>query len=422
MRVVERGFRDAALRDGSSHFCDFLSALAEETPVCPEHGTPMARVDTRSRTVTSMMGDGVLYRGYYACPECGAHAIPKDAEVGVDGTRFTPGVRRSVGLLASAESFEWSSDTLGDIGGVNVSAKECQRISEEIGAGIEAGFVAVRDRLLEPVKAGCDGVPVPQFGDTIPIMYCEIDGTGVPMRKDELEGRKGKRDDGGSSTREVKLGCVFTQAGHDEEGNPVREEGSTSYFGAIENSEEFGNRLYANAMMRGLNRAERVVLLGDGAIWIRNVGQLHLPGATHIVDLFHAKEHICKLAKRLVDGEDGQKNLQNEWIGILESGKAITLAKRMRSYPVDDIELRKARDAEVKYFFSNYSRMRYDRFRDEGLFVGSGVIEAGCKTVVGKRLKQSGMFWSVDGANAITALRCAALSCDADLDGYHWVR
>ena len=69
---------------------------------------------------------------------CGAHAIPKDAGVGVEWTKFTPGVRKSVGLLASAEPFERSSDKLGDIGGVHVSEKECQRISEETGAGIEA--------------------------------------------------------------------------------------------------------------------------------------------------------------------------------------------------------------------------------------------------------------------------------------------
>ena len=66
--------------------------------------------------------------------------------------------------------------------------------------------------------------------------------------------------------------------------------------------------------------------------------------------------------------------------------------------------------AEADYFERNAERMRYPKFRKQHLFVGSGVIEAGCKTVIGSRLKQSGMFWTVRGANAILALRCCRLN------------
>ncbi len=65
---------------------------------------------------------------------------------------------------------------------------------------------------------------------------------------------------------------------------------------------------------------------------------------------------------------------------------------------------------EAEYFATNASRMRYPEFRQKGFFVGSGVIEAGCKSVVGARLKRSGMFWPVRGANAIIALRCCRLN------------
>ena len=65
---------------------------------------------------------------------------------------------------------------------------------------------------------------------------------------------------------------------------------------------------------------------------------------------------------------------------------------------------------EAEYFATNACRMRYPEFRLKGFFVGSGVIEAGCKSVVGARLKRSGMFWTVRGANAIIALRCCRLN------------
>jgi hypothetical protein len=71
---------------------------------------------------------------------------------------------------------------------------------------------------------------------------------------------------------------------------------------------------------------------------------------------------------------------------------------------------RKAAQKEMRFFRKNASRMRYGEYRAQGLFVGSGVVEAGCKTVIGKRLKQSGMEWTVRGANAIIALRCCHLS------------
>ena len=65
---------------------------------------------------------------------------------------------------------------------------------------------------------------------------------------------------------------------------------------------------------------------------------------------------------------------------------------------------------EAQYFDRNKERMRYPAFRAQGIFAGSGVIEAGCKTVIASRLKRSGMFWTVRGANAIIALRCSLLS------------
>jgi hypothetical protein len=85
----------------------------------------------------------------------------------------------------------------------------------------------------------------------------------------------------------------------------------------------------------------------------------------------------------------------------------IRTLKRLRPPGVEQKEvLRKA----IDYFDRNRERMRYAEFRKLGLFIGSGVMEAGCKTVIGRRLKQSGMRWTVRGANSIIALRCCQMS------------
>jgi len=411
MQKLEEGFRDAAMRAGSAAFCAFLSGIEEPIPDCPDCGSEMRRIDHRTKYIVSLMGPGVLSRGYYGCDHCGRHFIPRDAEMDMFGTSFTPHVRRSVSLLAGSESFEWSSNTLEEITSISVSSKECQRIAEEAGENIEKVFTAIKDKVLEPVKHGCDGIPNLQVEKDIPIAYMAYDGTGVPMMPSELAGRPGKQEDGGSKTREAKLGCIFTQTSVDKEGNPIRDPNSTRYFGAIETAEEFGERLYANAEQYGLlKRSKEIVIIGDGAKWIWNQAKLHFPKAILIVDLYHAKEHIHGLVKKLRREKAAQQALLDEWIPLLENGQALELSNKMKNYPAENEEQVECLRKEAGYFFENAGKMKYPEFKEKGFFIGSGVIEAGCKTIVGKRLKQSGMFWSLYGANAIISLRCNELT------------
>jgi hypothetical protein len=166
------------------------------------------------------------------------------------------------------------------------------------------------------------------------------------------------------------------------------------------------------AWKRGWSRAEKKVVIGDGAEWIWNLAQQHFPGAVQIVDLFHARQHLWDLA-RLLHPTDTKR--RNAWIGWhqkrwLDQGKVAKLVASLREIPTADADLAKRLRNEADYFATNAARMNYPLFRKQHLFVGSGVIEAGCKTVVGSRLKQSGMFGTVQGANSILALRCSHLS------------
>jgi hypothetical protein len=233
----------------------------------------------------------------------------------------------------------------------------------------------------------------------------------VNIRKKETTGRAGKTEGRPAHTREVKLGCVFTQTQWDTEGYAIRDIDSTTYTGAIETAEEFGKRLYLEAWKRGWSRAEKKVVIGDGAEWIWNIDNEHFPGAIQIVDLFHARQHLWELARKLYPNQDaGQRRWMMIHQDLLDQGKIEDLAAALGSIDSSSPELTEKLRIEIGYFSNNAERMRYPEFRRQHLFVGSGVIEAGCKTVIGSRCKQSGMFWTVRGANAIVALRCCHLN------------
>jgi hypothetical protein len=280
-----------------------------------------------------------------------------------------------------------------------------ERTAEAIGEDVAAGEQEQIQRAMQL------DLPI-ILGEPIPILYVQMDGTGVPVVKKEKAGRKGKTAGQPPHTREVKLGCVFTQAGWDSEGYAIRDADSTTYTGAIETAEEFGKRIYLEAWNRGWSRAEKKVVMGDGAEWIWNDADQHFPGAIQIVDLYHSRQHLWEVARKLHPNDDAS---QKAWMKIhqkrlLDKGKIEKLVLSLRS--IDSIHpdvIEKIR-IEADYFEKNAERMRYPKFRRQHLFVGSGVIEAGCKTVIGSRLKQSGMFWTVRGANAIIALRCCHLN------------
>lgn len=385
-----------------SRLLDSVSHVPEVPCSC---GGKAHYYDMRRRHVLTALGEALFQRPWYVCPGCGKGHSPRDRQLGLEGTDYSPGVRRMMATVGSETSFEHGREQMELLAGLKVTAKAVERQAEAIGAEIEEREQADIHRAKQlRLPAVC----LPD----IATLYLEMDGTGIPVLKSETEGRKGKNQSGEPGrTREVKLGCVFTQTAMDKEGRPVRDENSTTYVGGIENPEAFGLRLYTEAWHRGWERAKRKVLLGDGAIWIWNLANLHFPGAIQIVDIFHAREHLGSLAKHLFPSAEKQRK---RWLATslnrLDGGKIEALAKAIRAVHPSSQELIALLSTEADYFQRNAHRMQYPTFRSMGLFIGSGVIEAGCRTVIGSRLKKSGMFWSVTGANRIIALRCSRLS------------
>ena len=359
----------------------------------------------RSKPVLTAVGEVEVLRPYYLCPRCHTGQFPADVELDIENTETSPGVRRMQAVVGQDVPFDHGRQQLKLLAHLEVTTKAVERTAEAIGENIAA---REREEIQRAVQLDLPMV----LGKAVPILYVQMDGTGIPAVKKETVGRQGKLEGQPSHTREVKLGCVFTQTTWDKEGYPIRDPDSTTYIGAIETAEEFGKRIYVEAWKRGWSRAAKKVVMGDGAEWIWNIAEQHFPGAVQIVDLYHARQHLWELARRLHPNDEGN---QKAWMKIhqrrlLDKGKIEKLVSAIRSIATTNPELIKKIRIEADYFERNAARMRYPKFRQQHLFVGSGVIEAGCKTVIGSRLKQSGMFWTVRGANAIIALRCCHLN------------
>ena len=409
LEAVEMAVRAALHRAGGAaaltQLLRFPVPAEDQRTVAGAGGEPARYREQRRKSVLTAMGRAQVIRPYYLCAHCHAGQFPADVELDIENTEFSPGVRRMQAVVGQQAPFDQGRQQLQLLAGLEVTAKSVERIAETIGADI-----AEREQ-VEIQRAVQLDLPM-VIGKPIPILYIEMDGTGVPVVKKETVGRKGKTPGQPAHTREVKLGCVFTQTTWDKEGYAIRDSGSTTYTGAIETAQEFGKRLYLEAWNRGWSRADKKVVLGDGAEWIWNLAEQHFPGAIQIVDLYHARQHLWTVARLLHPNNTSQ---QRVWLKplqkrLLDKGKIEKLVLSLRSLASTNSLLAEKICAEADYFQTNTKRMRYPQFRKQHLFVGSGVIEAGGKTVVGSRLKQSGMFWTVRAANSILALRCTHLN------------
>jgi hypothetical protein len=349
----------------------------------PRHACPCGRVagfeGYRKKGVQTVVGWLVLRRAYYACPACGHGHCPLDATLGLSRDSLSPGVRRLAGRLGALLPFAEASRTLHETARVQLSASTVRTVTEAIGRQRE------QDLAAELATAWAAGLPaVPEAPERL---YLAMDGV-------RILGTDG-------AGHEVKVGVVMPVRG--PAGSERRE--AASYVAGLEAAAHFGPRLALEAHHRGLEGAARVAVLGDGAEWIWHLAAEHYPQATQIVDWFHASERIWELG-RTVFGEGTAQT--TTWVAgqlaRLAQGEAATLAKEWQHLLCRG-EAATLRDAQVTYFTNQASRMAYDRYREQGWDIGSGMVEAACKHLIGAREKGPGMRWSEAGAQHVAAVR-----------------
>jgi hypothetical protein len=358
----------------------------------------------RDKSFDTVLGLVTVTRAWYHCAACGHGLAPRDAGLGIAGQSMSPGLTAMNDIAAAAGPFAGAARLLEEIGGVRLTVKRVERAAEASGAAVASArrqrARLTADRKLVPMPPS----PLPDK------LYAVIDGTGVPMTSRETAGRHGKGQDGRARTREVKLAVFFTQDRLDKDGYPVRDRASASVIATFEPAGVFADLVKAEGIRRGADHVRQLTVIGDGAAWIWGIATAKFPEATQIIDLYHAREHLHALTRSLEFMLLGHRD---EWLAArmedLDYGYIDGIEAAVRKYPLEGVKKDEV-DREPGYFLGNAPRMRYHWFRQCGLFTGSGVVEASCKTVIGQRLKQSGMHWTVAGADSIIALRCREAS------------
>jgi hypothetical protein len=399
--VLEETFRAALMQAGAAVLAGVLGS--DDGYRGPRIGCGQGHqavfAGCRAKAIDTAVGRIQLTRAWYHCTACGHGHAPRDAELGVAGS-LSPGLAEMIALAASQVSFAAAAGLIGRLAGIQVTVKRVERSAEASGAAARkaaaAETAAIRSRSVVPLPPP---FPVPDM------FYIEADGTGVPVRPAETAGRQGKDGDGPAGTREVKLARMFTVSGLDGDGRPVMDTGSSSYVHTFDGITVFRCQVEAEAIRRGARYHRQQVILGDGAKWIWAMADDQYPDATQIVDLYHAREHLTDLAAHLafITGDDGQ--WLKDRLADLDAGNIEAIIDAATIYPLQGV-IADSTEKELNYFRTNTHRMRYRRFKALGMFVGSGAIEASCKTIVAARAKGSGMHWTVQGADSIIMLRC----------------
>jgi len=398
-----------------------------------ECGHRQRLVGMRPKQLHTLMGKVTIKRAYYQCmveegeqsTECNHGQAPYDDVWGPFNGRTSPGVQKLLGKFVARMTLSEAVESFNDILPLPMSERQALNLIQPVGEAlrereemqIQALFEQAEDRKTRQSEQS--SVP----GSPIRRLYIETDGVMARMRRGSVPMEESEIKRKGDVYREFKVGAVF-------EGIPGRERselapgvfldepGPIKYIARRMNAQEFGRYLYALAQRCGLDRAVEVVVLGDGARWIRRLVEEHFPGAIHIIDLYHAREHVWNVANSVYGPATSQGAAwANQADDLLSHGKIedlLQMIEKLPAIPAAPDASRSIPQIEADYFRSNAERMRYPVFRAKGMHIGSGIAEAACKTVVSTRAKRSGMRWTPNGLDAVLALRTSVLSQSYD--------
>ncbi len=372
---------------------------------CPGCGGQARYAGGRAKTITTVLGPVTLARAWYHCAACKRGFAPRGQQLGLlPSGSLSPGLAEMTALAGAEVSFARAAALIAGLAGITISPRTIERSAEAAGAAARAAVAAeaaaIRERRI---------TVLPPRGPLPDMLYVETDGTGVPVRASETEGRAGKGEDGKAGTREVKLARLFTVSGLNAGGRPVMDEGSSSYAFTLDGKDALAGLVKAEYLRRGGEHFRQVIALGDGAAWIWSMAENLYPHASHIVDIYHAREHLHDLAAHLAFITPDPAKWLADRSEELDGGEIDAIIEAAQAFPLAGVKAEEL-DKKLGYFRRNAHRMRYAHFKKLGMFIGSGAIEGGIKAIVVQRAKQSGMHWTANGAADIIALRCQRAS------------
>jgi hypothetical protein len=368
-----------------------LCELSVERYARPEIRCACGKVATYQRKregkTQTLFGEVVLKRAYYLCEDChhGQHPLDQQLEFRAGGV--SGGLYELMALMGAEFVFEEAASMLEKLTLVHVSSNSCLKAAESLGALVaddeQKRLVAAWDAKTPQVPALID----PIAGD----LYISMDG--VTVHIDE-QGWKNQW-----------LGAIYTTQATWSDKRPEVLEVRTqhaSFYTDLGDTKSFGDHLWLEAQQRGMAQAQRLIVLGDGAHWIWNLADEHFPGAIQILDWYHASAYIWQAAHTLYgEGTDFAKQWAKQHLDLLWEGQVTTVIAHLEAASSHKPTLQNV----LTYFRNHQQRMHYDLYRAQGLQIGSGTIESGCKHVISARLKQAGMMWSPQGARSIAKLR-----------------
>jgi len=339
----------------------------------------------REAWLDTIMGPLRLEKAYYYCSGCGRGFSPLEEMMRLEAGR-TVALRRLISLAGVEDAFERGARLLEEMAGIKVSDNTVERVAEQAGQEVMAREEREDDSLLGEVWPKEPEAPS-KAEESAQRMYVTVDGTTAPMR---------------GYWREFKVGAIYPEAGEQKR-----------YYASLDRGSDFMLEMRRQAIRKGLGGVKEVIALADGQPWIWKEFEINFPMAVQVLDFWHLMEHVWALARTLW-GEDSRqaKRWAESVRGQLKDKgggavlKRIKRLKRRRKKKTEREEI----DSLIKYLTDNLSRVDYPGYIERGYDIGSGPVEAACKTVIGRRLKGSGMRWTEVGAEKIARLRAIRLS------------
>lgn len=347
--------------------------------------------------MVSILGSLHVRFAYYHCRHCKEGPPRWQATLGLTSQALTPGASELTALAGVLGNFaEAAEKTLVKLSGLRVSESTVQRSTEEAGARVRKRLAA-GERLAAPQAWDWNRDAAGRR-----CAYMSVDATGVRRQGPGGAGIEG---------RMAYVGMLYNPAPRGEK----RPMDQRRYLAGFYDLESLGRQLHAQAMDVGWLEADVEIALSDGANGLEKFVRTYFPRAQLILDFWHAAEHLAELARASTRNEADCEAARTAWCGRLkqEGGAALLAELEQLDLSGRGDEARETCRREVEYVRHNVHRMDYPRYLAQGWQIGSGPVEAACKTVVGQRLKGSGMRWGDDGADAVCALRAVYLSDQA---------